>query len=149
MARSVRRQLGAHGDRFDFTLDDSLDLRPHERPTPSARIQGLVAADTPACVLAPKGESGKRFLMARALGDHLGRTEPGPALLSVLATDRQARSRAFAAELLAPSESLRRRLRGGPAEPEQVDELALEYGVATEVIRRQIENHGLATVVSW
>lgn len=149
LARSVRRQLGAHGDRFDFASDDSLALRPHETQTPSARIQGLVAADAPACVLAPKGESGKRFLMARALGDYLGRTEPGPALLSVLATDRQARSRAFAAELLAPSESLRRRLRGGPAEPEQVDELALEYGVATEVIRRQIENHGLATVVSW
>lgn len=149
LARSVRRQLGAHGDRFDFTLDDSLALRPHERQTPSARIQGLVAADAPACVVAPREESGKRFLMARALGDYLGRTEPGPALLSVLATDRQARSRAFAAELLAPSESLRRRLRGGPAEPEQVDELALEYGVSTEVIRRQIENHGLATVVSW
>ena len=149
LARSVRRQLGAHGDRFDFTSDDSLALRPHERQTPSARIQGLVAADAPACVLAPRGESGKRFLMARALGDYLGRTEPGPALLSVLATDRQARSRAFAAELLAPSESLRRRLRSGPAEPDRVDELALEYGVSTEVIRRQIENHGLATIVSW
>lgn len=149
LARAVRGQLGAHGDRFDFTSDDSLALRPHERQTPSARIQGLVAADAPACVLAPKRESGKRFLMARALGDYLGRTEPGPALLSVLATDRQARSRAFAAELLAPSESLRRQLRSGSAEPDQVDELALEYGVSTEVIRRQIENHGLAAIVSW
>ena len=35
------------------------------------------------------------------------------------------------------------------AEPEQVDELGHEYGVSTEVIRRQIENHGLAAVVGW
>ena len=88
--------------------------------------------------------------MARALGDYLGRSESGPALLSALATDRQARSRAFAAEFLAPSESLRRALAGrNPVEPEQVDELALEYGVSTEVIRRQMENHGLATVAGW
>ena len=108
-----------------------------------------MAADTPACVLAPKGEAGKRFLLARALGDYLGRTEPVPALLSVLATDRQARSRAFAAELLAPSESLRQQLRGRLVEPEQVDELALEYGVSTEVVRRQMESHRLATIASW
>ena len=149
LARSVRRQLGVFGDRFEFSSKGSLAFHPHERRPPFTRIQGLVAADAPACVLAPKRESGKRFLMARALGDYLGRTEPGPALLSVLATDRQARSRAFAAELLAPSESLRRRLRGGTAEPDQMDELAFEYGVSTEVIRRQIENHGLATVASW
>ena len=70
-------------------------------------------------------------------------------ILSSLATDRQARSRAFAAELLAPAESLRRRLGSTLVEPEQVDELGHEYGVSTEVIRRQIENHGLATVVGW
>ena len=149
LARSVRHQLGSPDGRFEFWSTGSLAIRSHERISPSTRIQGLVAADTMACVLAPKGKSGKRFLMARALGDYLGRTEPGAALLSALATDRQARSRAFAAELLAPSESLRRQLGGRLVEPEQVDELALEYDVSTEVIRRQIENHGLATVVIW
>ena len=149
LARSVRRQLGSRGDRFDFNAGGSPALCPHESQPPTARIQGLVAADAPTCVLAPKREAGKRFLMARALGDYLGRSESGPALLSALATDRQAQSRAFAAEFLAPSDSLRRRLKGGPAEPEQVDELALEYVVSTEVIRRQMENHGLATVAGW
>ena len=150
LARSLRRQIGA-GDsgRFDFARNGSLALHSHERPAPSTRIQGLVAADAPACVLPPRGESGRRFLQARALGDYLGRSGPGPAILSSLATDRQARSRAFAAELLAPAESLRRRLGSPLAEPEQVDELGHEYGVSTEVIRRQIENHGLATVVGW
>ena len=150
LARSVRRRLGVGGDdRFDFDRNGSLALHFHERPSPATRIQGLVAADAPACVVAPRSESGKRFLLARALGDYLGRREPGPAILSSLATDRQAQSRAFAAELLAPAESLRRRLGSPLAEPEQVDELGHEYGVSTEVIRRQIENHGLATVVGW
>lgn len=151
LARSVRLGLGLGGDgRFDFASDGSLALPLRERPSPSTRIQGVVAGDTPACVLTPKGESGKRFLLARALGDYLGRFEqPDPAILSSLATERQAQSRAFAAELLAPAESLRRRLKGKLAEPEQVDELGLEYGVSTEVIRRQIANHGLAAVVSW
>ncbi len=150
LARSVRPQLVSSGGRFEFSSNGSLAVRSHERRPPSAGIQGLVAADAPTCVLAPKREAGKRFLMARALGDYLGRPESGPALLSALATDRQAQSRAFAAEFLAPSESLRRALAGrNPVEPEQVDELALEYGVSTEVIRRQMENHGLATVAGW
>ena len=150
LARSVHRQLGT-GDsgRFDFARNGSLALRSHERPAPSTRIQGLVAADAPTCVVTPRGESGRRFLQARALGDYLDRSGPGPVILSSLATDRQARSRAFAAELLAPAESLRRRLGSTLVEPEQVDELGHEYGVSTEVIRRQIENHGLATVVGW
>ena len=149
LARSVRRQLGSSGGRFEFSSNGSLVVRSHERRPPSAGIQGLVAAEAPTCVLAPKGGTGRRFLMARALGDYLDRSESGPALLSALATDRQARSRAFAAEFLAPSDSLRRRLKGGPVEPEQVDELALEYGVSTEVIRRQIANHGLAAIAGW
>lgn len=152
LARSVRRQLdpGGHG-RFDFALDDSsLTLRPCERPSPAPRIQGLVAANAPACVVTtPRGQSGRRFLVARALGDYLGRAEPGPAILSSLATDRQAQSRAFAAEFLAPAASLGRQLKHGRVDPEQIDELGIEYGVSTEVIRRQIENHRLATVTSW
>ena len=43
------------------------------------------------------------------VGDYLGRTEQGPATLSGLATDRQAQSRAFAAEFLAPADPLRQR----------------------------------------
>lgn len=149
LARSARRQLGIDGGRFDFDSTGALALRSVERQSPSTRIQGLVAADAPACVVASKGESGRRFLLARALGDYLGRSEPGPAILSSLATDRQARSWAFTAEFLAPAESLRGQLEGERVESEQVDELGIEYGVSTEVIRRQIENHGLASVVGW
>ncbi len=149
LARSVRRELDGGDARFDFTSEGPLSLHRSETQPPSTRIQGLAAADTPACAMAPRGETGGRFLMARALGDYLDRSESGPAILSSLATSRQARSRAFAAEFLAPAEALRRRLNGGPVEPERVDELGAQFGVSSHVIRHQIENHGLATIADW
>lgn len=149
LARAARVRTGAGTGRFDFPPTGPLSLHWRKTQPPSARIEGLTAADAPSCMTAPRSETGKRFLMARALGDYLDRSEPGPALLSSLATERQARSRAFAAEFLAPSESLRRRLNGGPVEPETVDELGLEFGVSSMVIRHQIDNHGLATIAGW
>lgn len=106
-----------------------------------------MAADTPACVTAPRGESGRRFLLARALGEYLGRSAPGPALLSSLSTDSQAQSRAFAAEFLAPAASLRERLAGRSMEVERADDLAREFNVSSELIRRQVQNHGLAMII--
>ena len=149
LARAARDRTGAGAGRFDFPPTGPLSLYRGETQPPSARIHGLTAADAPACVTAPRNETGERFLLARALGDYLDRSEPGPALLSSLATSRQARSRAFAAEFLAPAESLCRRLNGGPVEPETVDELGIEFGVSSMVIRHQIENHELATVAGW
>ena len=149
LARTARNRIGAGDGRFDFPPTGPLSLRWSETQPPSARIHGLTAADAPSCMTALRSETGKRFLLARALGDYLDRSEPGPALLSSLATNRQARSRAFAAEFLAPAESLRRRLNGGPVEPETVDELGIEFGVSSLVIRHQIENHRLATLAGW
>ena len=149
LARSARRELGIGNGRFDFKRTGPLSFPWHETQPPSTRIQGLVATDALACAIAPRGETGRRFLLARALGDYLGRLEPGPAILSSLATSRQAQSRAFAAEFLVPTEALRRRLSGAPAEPEQVDDLASEFGVSSYVIRHQIENRGLAAIAGW
>ncbi len=146
LARRVRRRLDAGDDRFNFDPEGPLALRPAVTRPPSPRIQGLVAPNVPACVAAPRGEAGSRFLMARALGDYVGRAAPGASILSSLATDRQARSRAFAAEFLAPAASLRRRLGGEPADMEKVDDLGREFGVSSLVIRRQIENHELGVI---
>ena len=148
LAGAVRRMLGSGDGRFDFAATGSLSLHRSETQPPSARVQGLAAADAPAYVVAARGETGQRFLAARALGDYLDRSWPGPAILSSLATNRQAQSRAFAAEFLAPAESLRQRLNGGAVEPERVDELGAEFGVSSHVIRHQIENHGLATIAA-
>ena len=148
MARSIRRQLGSEQGRYEFAgAGAPLAVQVREDPTPSPRIDGLVAPDAPACATKPRGPAGARFFAARALGDYLGRPGPGPGLLSTLATDRQAQSRAFAAEFLAPAEDLRARI-GGAAfvESDDVDELAGEFGVSPVVISRQIENHGLAPI---
>ena len=143
LARRTHAELGIDDP---LSVPDILASIPHrERQSPSTALQGLVASNTPACVTVPREESGARFLRARALGSFLARPEPTASILSSLATDAQARSRAFAAELLAPAESLRERLNGGPATPGKVNALADEFGVASLVIRHQIENHALAS----
>ena len=149
LARAARDRIGDAGGRIDFHRHGPLAIPNHETAPPSSRIHGLVAADTPACVTAPRRQSGTRFLIARALGEYLGRSAPGTGLLTSLSTDSQAHSRAFAAEFLAPAASLRRRLPGNSVEPERADDLAREFGVSSKFIRRQIQNHGLATVVEY
>ena len=149
LARAARERIGANGGPTDFAQHGPMAIPHHETQPPTRRIHGLVGADTPACMTAPRGESGKRFLIARALGDYLGRSAPSLGMLSSLATDRQAQSRAFAAEFLVPAESLRRRLAGDSVDAERTDELAQEFRVSSELIRRQIQNHDLARVVGY
>ena len=83
LADSVRHRLNVGDGRFDFDPSGSLALPNFVLKPPSGRIQGLVAANAPTCVTAPRSETGKRFLLARALGDYIGRTEPGPPAFSV------------------------------------------------------------------
>ena len=149
LARAARERIRANGGPTDFARHGPMAIRHHKAQPPTRRIHGLVGADTPACITAPRGESGTRFLIARALGDYLGRSAPGLGMLSSLATDRQAQSRAFAAEFLVPAESLRRRLSVDSVDAERTDELAQEFRVSSEVIRRQIQNHDLARVVGY
>ena len=146
LARAARERLGGDGGRFDFVPRGPRAMHRYDTQPPSKRIHGLVAAGSPACVTVPRGESGRRFLMARALGDYLGRLTSGPGMLSSLATDRQAQSRAFAAEFLAPARSLRQRLTNDSIDAEETDDLGREFGVSSEVIRHQIENHDLGRV---
>lgn len=145
LADFVRSHLSADDGRFDFDASGSLALPNLPLQLPCKRIQGLVASNAPTCVTAPsRRETSKRFLLARALGDYIGRAEPGPGILSSLLTDRQAQSRAFAAQFLAPADSIRARLEDQPSEEGMIDEIAFEFGVSSEVIRRQINNHQLA-----
>ena len=126
LARCARSELSVGEGRFEFDGDGALALRHVEQEMPSPRIHGLVAPRTPSCVTAPRIEPGRRFLLARALGDYLDRSEPNAGILTSLATDRQAQNRAFAAEFLAPAEALRAALdNANPVEPEQVDELVV------------------------
>lgn len=145
LARSLRRDLD-HGDGwFNFAAPEQPALHHQETAMPSGRMEGLVAAGAPACVIpSGKGDTAKRFLLARALGDYMGRPEAGLGVLTSMDTVRQAQSRAFAAELLAPAESLRTRLADRGAEENVIHDLGQEFDVSTWVINRQIRNHGLA-----
>lgn len=152
LARAARDRIGVNGGRFDFAPEGPLAIPHRETRPPSTRIHGIVGAETPACRTAPRGIPGTRFLVARALGDYLGRSAAsaaGPGLLSSLTTERQAQSRAFAAEFLAPAASLRQRIDGDSLEVERIDDLGREFGVSSELIRRQIRNHDLATITAY
>ena len=149
LARAARGQLGQPSERYEFSTTGPEAIPCAATQPPTSTIQGVVAANSPACALTDGRETSKRFLLARALGDYLGRAEQGPAILSGLATDRQAQSRAFAAEFLAPADDLRQRLGRALVPPDVVDDLALEYDVSSYVVRHQIENHHLAHIAEW
>lgn len=146
LARSARKALDLGTDPYVFAIEGPLAVQHKASAPPSRRIEALVASDAPTCITSPRSESGTRFLLARALGDYLAREGSGAAILSSLATDGQARSRAFAAEFLAPARGLRKRVRDASLEPEDVDELGKEFGVSSQVIEHQMENHGLGTI---
>lgn len=149
-ARAVRKELAAEPGRFDFEQSGQLGIWNREDRSPSPRIDGIVASDSPSCVVIRKPkEEAKRFLLARALGDYIGREEPTPAILGALETARQARSRAFAAEFLAPAEWLRTQVKGAESvDEESVDEFAAELDVSSWVVRHQMRNHRIAEISS-
>ena len=149
LARAARAQLQPKEPRYDFPTTGAEAIPCVAMQPPTRGIQGLVAAQSPACTAANDRETARRFVRARALGDYLGRTTQGPAILSGLATDRQAQSRAFAAEFLVPAEALRKKLRSDHIPLDDVDALADEFGVSSYVVRHQIENHDLAQVADW
>ena len=142
LARSVRSRLGIGQDPFRFEAEGPLALFHSEDATPSRRIEGLVASATPACVTAPRRySSSKRFLMARALCNFMSHKESRFGILGSLHTDRQARSRAFAAEFLAPAEILHDRWTSSGSSGETIEELSQEFDVSSLVIMHQIENY--------
>ena len=78
-----------------------------------------------------------------SIGAFLSASVSGPSLLSTIATDFQAFTRAFAAEFLAPAEQLRARMKGGRT---SVAALAREFRVSKFVIAHQVQNHHLGYV---
>ena len=108
-------------------------------------MDGVVADGPHATIslgLRSKREHGRRFAFCRALAEMM--TSGGDALLTRASTDRQRSNRAFAAEFLAPASGLRQRIFQPVVDPDEVDELAEEFGVSTQVIVHQVENHRIA-----
>ena len=141
LAKSVRDILELGQGPFQFESNGPLAVFHEEQTSPCRRIEGIVAAKTPACVTVSRSHSsGKRFLMARAIGEFVGCKKPSLGILGSLHNDRQARSRAFAAEFLAPAEVLYRRWSASDAPDNEVDDLSQEFDVSSRVILHQIDN---------
>jgi hypothetical protein len=107
---------------------------------------GPNASGAPGFVLAAATPQRRRFLLARALGLYLWPTSRKEGLITMAATTEQKRNRAFAAELLAPADALRAAIQGPVVGSDELDQLAHCYGVTSELIRRQLANHEIATV---
>ena len=99
-----------------------------KQPCPPAALKGSLPQRHPhAPSPAANPKPPKRFTLARALGDYIGRSQAGLGLITSMDTARQAQSRAFAAELLAPAQSLRTRLAGQDANEDVISGLGHEF----------------------
>ena len=116
--------------------------------TAAPLIDGVITRNDdqrPAFAFRRVGEYGRRFHFCRALVEVL--TSPGEdALLTRAHSERQQRNRAFAAEFLAPSSGLKKRISREVVDGEDIDELAVEFGVSSRVIEHQIVNHRIARI---
>ncbi|MGO9460670.1 MAG: ImmA/IrrE family metallo-endopeptidase [Rhodomicrobium sp.] len=93
-------------------------------------------------VLRPKYHTGRRFALARLIGDRL--TQKGDKLLPATGaiTYRQKFQRSFAAELLCPFDALEERL-GGDFSTEAIEDASQHFVVSPLAVRTMLVNRGL------
>jgi hypothetical protein len=117
----------------------------------ASRINAMIAPDADGKVrLTPSAHrhpESNRFLVGRALFFAPSiKDQAMPRLITRASSWPQRASRAFAAELLAPSDEIGRRI-DREVDDDQIAALAHEFGVSPRVIGHQIENHQLARIV--
>ena len=160
LARETRRDVLRLSDQeaihdLEQRLVDCLGWEPEvEITAPAAgtfRLDSLVGFSAhggkPVLVVpSAKSKTGERFRLSRAVFLKVsGALDISPRLLTQAYTPLQRASRAFAAELLAPSSALAERVPSSVSQ-EQVEALATEFGVSPLLIAHQIENHALGQV---
>lgn len=94
-----------------------------------------------------KHVAGRKFRLARFLCERLTLPPSSASLVTGEKSTRQKINRAFAAQLLAPADSLRRRVDQRGISREEIEEIAEEFEVSALVIEHQIENHRLADTI--
>ena len=150
-AASLRRHLDLKDEQpvpdLDRLLARALGQRPVQvwQTRDRANVEAAVKVNGSAAIAATqRAESGRRFLLGRALHHWLFVTEgTAPRLLTRGQDWSQAASRAFSAELLAPARALAARLGDGADWGERQEELAREFNVHPYVIAHQLTNHRL------
>lgn len=149
-AAFVRRELGLDGNPLTNTLlGDLLGLTGADLAAPPSSKNGAAAVAIPEddesvrFVFQKSISSSRRFEGARLLGDHLLTARRGEWLVATDAkTWRQRAERAFAAELLAPIEALKERLRGDYGD-ENMEQVARMFEVSPYLVQSQLANHGV------
>ena len=159
LARDVRRALGLDGQPLPSMarIAAAIDAEPallDELTAPvdfeaAALVDGVITRNDdrfPAFAFREfSSDESRRFHFCRALGEMYA--SPGTdTLLTRAHSERQQRNRAFAAEFLAPSSSLRQSVSRPFLDRDEVDELAAAFGVSSWVIAHQIRNHRIAEV---
>ena len=159
LARRLRRSLDVDGDPLPTMTQVAEALgedpaliekvtRPASPFTETPLIDGVITRNDdrlPAFAFRRLDEYGRRFHFCRALGEVLAAPDED-ALITRAHSERQQRNRAFAAEFLAPSSGLKKRISREVVDGEDIDELAVEFGVSSRVIEHQIVNHRIARI---
>jgi hypothetical protein len=107
-------------------------------------VVGYNKTETPTFVLSAGTEDRVRFAFCRSLYEVLIAPNREPAIVTKSKTQRQKANRAFAAEFLLPSATLRNRITEEEVEPEMIEDLANEFGVSSMVVQHQLANHKIA-----
>lgn len=160
-ARGLRVQMNGHGkDVFDSHSDILKALGLPENGVDGLIVQRdfsipihgavVVNSDDAPVIALNKGEHSdqQKFNFCRGLYEFLISTKDSKRVITYARTETQKESRAFAAELLVPSELLKAEVANPVLYEEDVDKIAYKYGVSSYVIRHQITNHRIAELVS-
>ena len=159
LAKRLRQALGARAVplRTWEELARTLDMDPQvieavlRQAEPLAKVPFVDAVVTatedglPGVAVRGSSARGLRLTFCRSLAEIMARSGPN-AILTKAMTDRQERSHAFAAELLAPSAWLAEKTSGPAAAPRTVETLAAELDIAPRVVADQIVTHRIARV---
>ena len=159
LAKRLRQALGAPAEPLRTleevarTLDEDPKvleavLRPGDRLANLPFVDAVVTATEdglPGLAFGESSARGLRLSFCRALAEVV--SAPGTnALVTKAMMDRQERSHAFAAELLAPAAWLSAKISGPAADHQTVETLAAELDVAPRVVADQIVTHRIARV---
>ncbi len=98
----------------------------------------------PSVLTSDQGSITSSFVLARAVGDYIGFKKSPSACVSTLYVDRQAVGRAFAAELLAPSQAVVAMIN---EEDISRHAIAAHFGVSEAVVDHQYRNNAAAARV--
>jgi hypothetical protein len=143
-AETVRRTLEL-ADTDTFDPERYFTALPRPIGDRGLRMVGVMAEESgPAAFMNGRGRP-QRFTLSRAFWHYLWESDP-VFLVTTAYTERQKVERAFAAELLAPADGIRKLLGTDPrdAVPEDLDGIAEHFGVSSMVIEHQVENQLLA-----